>query len=151
MSLELSTKVVELSEALKKHLTYEGEEVAVSKDAFEATLPEGITAKTFSDVEDHKKNLASALLTCTQQLSENDMKANKVQKVSAAMVLGRSGKIEVELNRSETRPTSVTDRTPITVYGSSRVKIRGTASNKSGELKKAQQIISERAKSLWGK
>lgn len=152
MSDELKPQTLELSKKLRSFMKVDGGKIEVEKDAFEETLPAELGADTVKKVFNHVTAITAAFTHAAGEMGEEACKADKsLTDVSAKMNMFNNGAVTVDYSRHSTRPTSVTDRTPVDVYGGIRTRVKMNAQNNSGELAKVRSSLAERGAKLFGK
>lgn len=147
---EIKTEVVALAETLKGNITHaENGVLKVEADAFEKTLPEGLTMETVDAVYKHIGNVAPAFVLAAGEVSETVLKENKdLKNTSAQLKVGKHVDIDMTYDREIERRKSVSDPTMIKVQGATSVKIN-TRVRKSAEMSRVRASLSERAAGLF--
>lgn len=153
MSTELKATTIELATKLKDYMTIEEDKIVVTNDAFEKTLPEDLSADQVKKVFNHVSDVTAAFTYAVGDLAEEACnKTESITDVEGKMkMLGNHGAITASYSQHATRPTSVTDRTPVDVYGGMRTRVKMSAQNNSGELAKVRSTIAARGASLFAK
>lgn len=152
MSEELKPQTLELSKKLQSFMKVNDGKVEVEKSAFEETLSGDLDAKTVKRVFNHVTDVTAAFTHAVGEMAEAACKSDtSLTDVSGKMALFNNGAISADYSRHSTRPTSVTDRTPVDVYGGIRTRVKMNAQNNSGELAKVRSSLAARGAQLFGK
>ena len=152
MSTEISDIVTSLAATLKGDMSMEdGGVITLKGDAFESTLPDGLSMSDFNAANGHVENVVAALTLATGQMGEGAMKKNKsLESVSSEMKLGKHGSISVGYVRNQEGTKSPTDRTPVTRHGIATTRLVTIASKSNrGQLKKVRSYLSSHAAEMF--
>lgn len=152
MSNELKPQIIDLSNKLKGFMKVENEGIEVAKDAFEKTLPDDLPVEMVKKTLNHLTDTTAAFTLAAGEMAEDMCKADKsVSDVSAKLKILNHGSVVSDYSRHSTRPTSITDRTPVDVYGGVKTRVKLNAQKNSGELSKVRSTLAERGAALFGK
>jgi hypothetical protein len=125
--------------------------VSFDKDAYaEHALPEGTDMKQVNAIRSNDEDVIVGLTEATARIAEAAMKKDsKLLAVTSELKIGKFGDINIGYQRSQERPKSITDRTPVTHYGTTTARVRTFGQKNKGELKKLRVEISERGAKLF--
>lgn len=138
---DISAKTIELSEQLKNDVVINDKGIEVTKDAYEKTLPEGITMDTVQQLQQHDTNFVAAACKAVGEKAFEHMKDNKdVKQMSAQVNMGNNTlATTIQRERQYPNPEGGTS----TTYGSMTPRITVGATGNRGDLKKVKSMVAD--------
>lgn len=144
----LNPTIISLSDNLKANITLGDAGVfTVSKDAFEKTLPEGLTMDTFKRVGDHLTNVSAALYLAVGEVAIDA----KVDNASANLPINKCMGLSASYRKKYQVPNGNMEAPGmVPAYGGVQIALKFTGGKTRGEMKVVKRHVTALATEAFG-
>lgn len=156
MSIEIKKEILDLATKLKSEFTLDHKTgiVAVTADAYEKLLPEGLTKEIVEQLQTYNTEMLAASTYMVGEMSIPAMTKNKdLDNVKLEMPMIGKDLLHVSFDRSRQVPSRGEDGVAgtKTKFGASSASFEIYSAGPRGELKKIKHMLAEQAAAAFGK